>query len=518
MLHMPRHALRRARIALVAAVAVLAGGCPGGSGSNVPPPPISLVKKAPTSLRAKVDLLVQPLIDEGWLIGAAIALIDDDEVTYLGYGQVAADDPRRPSPDTVFEIGSVSKVFTALLLADLATAGKLYTDTPLQELLPQGVSAPRFVAPADEEGAGDPGIGDPGADGLPGGDSGGGDSGDGEPSTEGPVIVLGHLASHTSGLPRLPANLAPEDLDNPYADYTEAQLYDALAAAQLASEPGESYQYSNFGAGLLGHVLARERETTYEALVIQRLTGPLGMSSTSIELSQRQLGRLALGHDGDGRMVSAWDFSVLAGAGGLRSTARDMAAFVKAHIDLEPQSLEPAIRLAEKELHPVSDEGGSVGLGWHIDDRGVRWHNGQTGGYYTYVAYHRSSGTGVVLLCNTATWMGDGVGRGLVDGLRGKWGRIEVPDTASVEPARLASYAGQYRLGGSTIAISLEGGQLVGRIPGRLPARLYPLSDTEMYLRISRARIAFAVENGRVAALVLRAQGREIRAERVAGP
>ena len=145
--------------------------------------------------------------------------------------------------DTVFEIGSATKVFTSLLLADAVKRGDVALTDPASKFLPTDAKMP-------ERG--------------------------------GTQITLADLATHTSGLPRLPSNLAPKDPGNPYADYTPAQLYAFLSSHQLARDIGSRYEYSNLGAGLLGHLLARRAGVSYESLVKERIAGPLEMTSTAV--------------------------------------------------------------------------------------------------------------------------------------------------------------------------------------------------------------------------------------------
>jgi len=162
--------------------------------------------------------------------------------------------------------------------------------------------------------------------------------------------------------------------------------------------------------------------------VIMRLLGPLNMSATVFELDPDQTGRLALGHDAGGALAPSWDYAVaMRGAGGWRSTTRDLARLLKSHLQRAPAELRPVYTLAEQVRYPGSEDGTSVGLGWHIDPRGVRWSSGQTGGYTSYIAYDRGNDSAVVLLCNTATPLAVQVGQALMRGLRGQWQPLDVP-------------------------------------------------------------------------------------------
>ncbi|MEO5820631.1 MAG: serine hydrolase domain-containing protein, partial [Vicinamibacteraceae bacterium] len=205
------------------------------------------------------------------------------------YGRISADGPA-PSADTLFEIGSITKVFTALLLADMVERGEVAFDDPVSRLLP------RLTLP----------------------------------TRDGRAITLADLTTHTSGLPRLPSNLDVGALDNPYATYRAPDLHAFLASYALTRAPGSQWEYSNLGVGLLGHALAVKAGTTYQDLVRRRVFGPLGMRDTTITLSAAQRQRMATAHDGALHPVSWWDFDALAGAGAIRSTASDMLTFAAA--------------------------------------------------------------------------------------------------------------------------------------------------------------------------------------------
>jgi CubicO group peptidase (beta-lactamase class C family) len=217
-------------------------------------------------------------------------------------------------------------------------------------------------------------------------------------------------------LPRLPDNLDLTNTIDPYAEYTAEMLYQALNGDARRHKPGEEYEYSNLGAGLLGHALARKAGTSYEQLVIERICKPLGMHDTKMTLDAADRARLAQGHDFAGVELPPWDFDALAGAGAIRSTADDMLIFVAANIRLveSPKPLRDAIVLTHERQAGV-DERNDIGLAWHIGKRtGARWHNGQTGGYHSFVAFVPEKQVGVVVLCNNGGGMVDTIGTQLL--------------------------------------------------------------------------------------------------------
>ena len=248
------------------------------------------------------------------------------------------------------------------------------------------------------------------------------------PTHDGREITLAHLATHSSGLPRMPANFAPKDPKNPYLDYTPEQLYAFLSSYKLARDPGAVYEYSNLGAGLLGHILTLVGKQSYDALLRDRITGPLGMKSTKVTLSTDERARLAEGHDDAGRAVGPWDFAVLAGAGGIRSNAEDLLIFLRAQLAQLRSPLSAAIALTHVPRHDTEGVPGAIGLGWHVRDVGrTIWHNGQTAGFHSYLAFDPQKQLGVVVLANSAAGVVDGIGYRLLRRLAGEPFLLEPP-------------------------------------------------------------------------------------------
>ena len=330
----------------------------------------SIPEPAKANIRNRVDLGFSP--------GIVVGLISADGTDYFSYGSTALKNGAAVNEDTIFEIGSVSKVFTGLLLARLAEQGKLALEDPLSAHLPESVTVPER-----------------------------GDT----------PIRLVDLSTHRSGLPRLPDNMTPDDMLNPYADYTIDQLYAFLSEHELRRDPGDAYEYSNLAAGLLGHVLELNTGKSYEKLVRGAIASKLGMKSTTVTLSPKMLARVARPHTYDGNEVKLWDLPVLAGAGAIRSTARDMLAFLSANMGLRDTSLNAALQVSRKERADAGSPNMKIGLGWHIlevDDRRVVWHNGGTGGHHSFVGFRQDGSLGVVVLANSSDSIDD-IGLHLLD-------------------------------------------------------------------------------------------------------
>lgn len=328
---------------------------------------------------ATIKTILKDRVGDKKGVGIVAGLINEKERQIVSYGQLNEDSSREVDGDTIFEIGSITKVFTALLLADMVERREVTLNAPVSKLLPGSVKTP---------------------------------------TKDGKEITLLHLATHTSGLPKLPANLAPKDWGNPYVDYTVEQLYQYLSSCTLTNDIGAKWSYSNVGGGLLGHALALKAGTDYEALVIARICEPLEMQSTRLKLEPELQRRLAAPHDHTGKPTKNWDIPTLSGAGALRSTANDMIKFVAANLDLSKTPLAVAMHNTHSERTNTTSSNLYVCLGWHLTrkhGREIIWHNGETGGYHCFVAFDKRARSGVVVLANFTHWIDD-IGFHLLDG------------------------------------------------------------------------------------------------------
>jgi len=339
----------------------------------------------PENLRELVDQQVGQLISERLIIGAAVGVVMDGPSHEFYLGSTVKDAAQAPTASTLYEIGSITKVFTGTALAAMHLADSLALDTPVSTLLPEGTVVPTFGA---------------------------------QP------ITLAHLAEQNSGLPRLPDNFG-NDAD-PYAHYTAEKLYTFLGRHALRRAPGAEYEYSNLGVGLLGHALALRAGQSYEGLITSRILTPLGMTSTYVHTPESERARVAQGYgvtlDLFGvRLHSTeapWTWDALAGAGALRSTLPDMMRFLRAAMGGDTP-LKAAFALAQQQRFEFAPNNG-VGLNWHLSKEPATggtliWHNGGTGGYHSFLGFR--DGVGVVVLANTSADEIDAAAIGILDGI-----------------------------------------------------------------------------------------------------
>jgi CubicO group peptidase (beta-lactamase class C family) len=295
--------------------------------------------------------------------GIVVGIIDAKGSRVLGYGKLS-EGGAPVDADSVYQIGSITKVFTATLLSDMARPGEVALGDHAVRYLP-------VMLPVVGE----------------------------------RQITLADLSSQLSGIPSIPSNLEPKDDNNPFADYTVPQLYEFVSGFTPARPAGQKYEYSNAGVGLLGHILTLRAKTDFETLVRQRITGPLGMNDTAIALTPAMRRHLAVGYGMPGMPAANWDMPVLAGMGALRSSTADMLKFVGANMGLGKSSLYDAMQATHRARHALEGKPGqSIALGWHVmEQNGSRivWHNGGTAGYRTYIGFDEITRRGVVLMSNS---------------------------------------------------------------------------------------------------------------------
>jgi len=317
-----------------------------------------------TILDKQLDTIARNYIDKANTVGMAISILKNDTVTNYGYGETVKGNNKIPGADAIFELGSVTKTFTATLLAYYVVLHKVALSDPITEYLPDSVAA----------------------------------------NTALQKITLQMLSNHTSGLSRMPDNIFDSYTDgsNPYKNYNENKLFAYLKDCKLKSVPGENYAYSNLAAGLLGIILERISGSSYEQLVTDIICQPLGMNNTIQNPDASQKQREVAVYNEKGDSVIMWDINGLSGAGALRSDSRDMMKYVQANMKTDKTHLSKAMQLAQKVTYTGTPQ---VGLGWHIDDiAGTKyyWHNGATGGSRSFIAFIPGKDIAIVILSNSA--------------------------------------------------------------------------------------------------------------------
>lgn len=326
-------------------------------------------------IESTVNGLVQPLVDAGKNRGVSVGLfeIGNEYPKMFFYGKIAKEDPTKPNEYTVYEIGSITKTFTAMMMMMLARDGKMQVSDPVQKFLPDSVTIHNF--------------------------------------TSSEHIKIANLVTHTSGLPNMPTNLMADpktDKKDPYKNYTTTDMYNFINNYILEREPGTRYIYSDLGMGLLGHLESRASGMSYEKVLHYYILDSLGMNWTGITLSSEMSKNLAKGYTEKGEPTGNWNYQALEGSGAIRSNLKDMLKYLAFNMGkTDTMHFKEALEMMQRRRFDTDMPGVYIGTGWNISETGdgkqVIWYNNNMGGYTGYIAFMPETGSGVVVLSNQAT-------------------------------------------------------------------------------------------------------------------
>ena len=307
-----------------------------------------------------IDDLANPYISDELTVGLAIGVIDNGEVSTYFYGETERGNNIKPNGDTIFEIASITKVFTGILMAEMENEGLIYKNDPVKKYLPDTVSIPAY---------------------------------------DGKEITLENLVTHTSTLPRVQDDFSKEE----EADYTFEDLYKYLSGLKLDRKIGETYEYSNLGFGLLGHTLALRAEIDYANMLVEKICNPLNMNDTRIYLSKEQKKSLAQGYSNKGEPAKHFDAITHNAAGGINSSINDLVKFLFANLSKNKTQISKAIQKSHETL--FKDGYSELAYAWFVvdlDGEKILDHNGGTSGFSSYLAFSEDAQNGVVVLSNSA--------------------------------------------------------------------------------------------------------------------
>lgn len=409
--------------------------------------------KKPTKPAAKepwkraVAAQAMPYIKAEVVTSLAIGIIDGDHQWFYGFGQ-AGNKPAAPTEHTLYELGAVTQVYTGVLIADAIERGDVDLSATLASVLPLGVTAPI-------------------RDNVP--------------------ITLDHLVEHKSGL----GDSAPGLARIPLARYNVDALYADLGRIQLRFTPGQAFGYSAYGYAVLGAVVATKiGAASWQAAIASRVLTPLGLDDTAVAVPAGQSSRHAVGHTDDGKTAPFATFGALDASTGLRSTVAEQLKFLRANIDAangKKVALAAALKRAQTALGPAS--AGEVGLGWFIDDKGRRYHSGQTDGFHAFIEVDVDKRRAVVVLASTSTSLVDQLGDALMEMLAGTRPiPIRFPTAEQMMPL-----VGVYKVTDKSpaITIELDGNKLFAEAPDGTRSRLMPAGGVRFYVERDRAFVTF---------------------------
>lgn len=420
---------------------VVLAACGGSTARPVPPPATAAVAIDPDGPhKAAVAAQLQPLVDAELANGVVIGLYDAGKREIYGFGKGPGGKP--PTGDTLFELGSLTHIYTGLLYADAVQRKEVEMETPVAELLPPGVTVPT----ADKT-----------------------------------AITLKHLALHSSGLPAVPMTVARRlGSPDPFAGYGEDQLYRDLVSTTLAAAPGTRVARSDYGVGLLAFALGKKLNTGgFAGALEKRVFAPLGLESTFFAVPDSAASRRATGTDDDLAPVAPWTYGALAGAGGLVSSARDQLALIDAELDAaagSTRSIRAPMRLTQEAQ--LDSSGANEGLGWNIDSGGRYWQIGTTGGFRSFIGFDPKTRRGVVILASSSISLIDTIAKrmyGLLDDET-----LKAPVFPSA--AKLERFAGTYQFDKFKLVMKASGKRMYVEGPGEPPMRMLPVSDHEFWI------------------------------------
>lgn len=417
---------------------------------------------ARATLPARIVEAAEERTNAKWYPSLVIGFVDEDKSNIVSFGKL--DDGRAPDRRTVYEIGSITKTFTAALLAQDILSDRVKPDSAVMDLLP----------------------------------------GFHLPSRNGKQITVASLATQSSGLPYMPDNLAAADPANPFAGYDIAKLKAFLEGYQLKRAPDEAYEYSNLGFGLLGFALTDPR--SYGSVLHEKILRPLGMKMSGVELSKAMRAHLAPGHDRHNQPAESWTFDTLAGCGAIDSTAEDMLRYLKANMPGAKTVLSPVFHLAQQARRNVN-KSEQIGFAWMRrkgNPQDIIWHNGTTFGYSSFIGFTADGKRGIVILTNISESVDDLGFAALSDS------PLRSYKTVSLDSASLKSYEGVYKVSGSApnsglIMVFVKDGQVFAQAQGEEPLPLFVESHDEFFTRIDGFYLIYHRKaNGDVDSLILR--------------
>lgn len=327
--------------------------------------PLITNNKMGNELDILVDSLVRRFARQTALVGLSVGVVTKDASVMYGYGEVVKNTKQIPNAQTIFEIGSVTKTFTALLLAEAVSQNRINLDDDIRNHLKGNYTNLQFQ---------------------------------GEP------IRFRHLVNHTSGLPRLPDDLEQQpsyDEGDPYKNYSKEMILAYLHKVKLSKRPGTHSEYSNYGVALLGLLLESAMGRPYEELLTLYVYQPLGMKSTFANVPESLKKQMVELYDKNcAFVVTPWNLGDVTPAGGLKSTPEDMMAYMHGQLNNATQ----AIKLSHNQTY-MESSGQGVAYGWMLltlnNGDHLYWHNGATGGSTSFCAFIPERGVGIVILNNS---------------------------------------------------------------------------------------------------------------------
>jgi len=390
--------------------------------------------------------------------GIVVGIITFNGTQFFQAGTYSETDERPVGPNTLFEIGPVTQLFTASATAVLVEEKQFSWRSAINPLLPQAANPPTW---------------------------------------EGQSMRVFDLLTHSAALPKFPLNLDPKtNRSNPYANFTQKDLYTAISKARFPYPPGQRYLYSNYGYAILGHALELRTAKPYETILQETIVRPLNLKNTTTELTAEQREQLAPGHFGLAPTEN-WDYNAMTGDGGVYTTPKDLLQFLAAHLGLIKSPLTTTLKPLQAKYLNTKIEKTQMGYAWHITQKGddpVHWLSGITGGYSAFVGMNILQKKGVIVLSNTSEGI-DEIGFNLL--APSDYPLVELPKLYSITAKQLENYTGNYQITPNIfLEITRKGDRLYAQFTGEPKFRIYPRSEKTFEYAQGHRTLTFDTERG----------------------
>lgn len=434
-------------------------------------------------LPADTTAYINGTIANGTYVGMVVGLIDGKDTVIKGFGVASKETSKAPDASTVFEIGSITKTFTATLLAEEVIKGEMKLSDTAQMYLPEGITLAQ--------------VGDR-------------------------PITLEDVATHYSGLPRMPEDFKPANAEDPYADFPVEKLWEAVNTVKPVRAPGAAPEYSNFAFAMLGQIVARKTGMSYRDLIKSRIFKPLGMTHSDTMLTDTMKPASAQGYASDGKPTPHWTLTGFAPAGAINSTLTDMLAYLHANMAASDAAsaseLNRAMVMAHEPRADMAPNGAvRIGLAWLTTPTGDGyWHNGGTGGFRSFAGFTNDGERGVVILSNSGGQGVDEIGFHL---LNTSAALPEIKTEITLAADKLDEYVGTYAVTPQAgFTVKRKGDQLEVQLTGQGFAPVYPDKPDHFFYKVVPADITFErTADGKISGLTLHQNGQNTRADRL-GP
>ena len=418
----------------------------------------------PENIKKEIQYRVKNKINPSIAVGIA----DSTGTYYYVHGLKDVANKLKADENTLYEIGSITKTYTGLLLAKYNVTDSLDLTTPVNNFLPDSIIL------TDKKGV---------------------------------DVTLKSLSTHSSGLPRLPNNMDLQNQLNPYAEYSRKDMYTFLSH-YIPKSVDKKFEYSNLGAGLLGDILSIYKKDSYKNLLQKEVLSPLALKATFLNIPTTQTENFAKGYLGN-QEVPHWKFKLMEPAGGLKTNIKDLVKYGKSY--LNPQNPLAKAQKVATSVQFTDQEMKKHGLGWFINEDDIIFHGGGTGGFRTFMAVDKKNKRVIAIMTNSGSSSVEDIAEYIIDP---KKNPIDfTPKAIEITPEELMAYEGNYINDGLKLSYDfiINENTLQAQLSGQPEFPVYYQGESTFFYKVIKAKIVFERdENNTVVGLTLHQNGQEI--------